>query len=64
VTALGSREDIAYKCYDFKKNLRERDHLENPGRDEKIMLKLIFRKWAGAWTGPIWLGIGAGGGLL
>jgi hypothetical protein len=26
-------------------NLRERDHLENPGIDRRIILKWIFRKW-------------------
>ena len=26
-------------------NLRERDHLENPGVDERIILRWIFRKW-------------------
>jgi hypothetical protein len=26
-------------------NLRERDHLEDPGIDEKIILRWIFRKW-------------------
>jgi len=46
-------------------NLREREPLENPGKDGKIILKWISRKWvAGAWTGSIWLMIEAGGGHL
>jgi hypothetical protein len=28
-------------------NLRERDHLEDPGRDGIIILRRIFRKWNG-----------------
>jgi hypothetical protein len=28
-------------------NLRARDHLEGPGADRRIILKLIFRKWDG-----------------
>jgi hypothetical protein len=34
-------------------NLRQRHHLENPGIDERIILKWIFEKWDGAWTGSI-----------
>jgi len=33
-------------------NLKERGHLENPGLDETIILKWIFRKWVGGrWYG-------------
>jgi hypothetical protein len=42
-------------------NVRERDHLENLGVDEKILLRWIFRKWDGrVWIGLIWLRLGAG----
>jgi hypothetical protein len=45
-------------------NLRERDHLGDPGVDGRI-IRWIFRKWdAGVWTGLIWLRIGTGGGHL
>jgi hypothetical protein len=47
------------------RNLRERDHLEDPGIDGRIILKLIFSKSGGeAWTGLIRLRIGTGSGLL
>ena len=35
--------------------LSERDHLENPDADGRIMLKCIVEKWDGAWIGPIFL---------
>jgi hypothetical protein len=46
------------------RKLRVRDHLENPGVDGKIILRWIFRKWEGAWTGSSWRRIGSGGGDL
>jgi hypothetical protein len=40
-------------------DLRERDHLKDPGVDERIILRWIFSKWyVGAWTGSIWFRIG------
>jgi hypothetical protein len=38
--------------------------LKDPGVDVKIILKWIFMKWDGAWTGLIWLRIGTGGGPM
>ena len=46
-------------------NLRERDHLEDPSVDGRIVLRWIFKNLdVGAWTGLIWLRIGIGGGFL
>jgi len=46
-------------------NMRERDHLGDPGVDWRIILIWIFRKWdVGVWTGSNWLRIGTGGGHL
>jgi len=46
-------------------NLRERDHLEDPDVDGRIIIRWIFRKWdVGVWTGSSWLRIGTVGGNL
>jgi len=42
-------------------NLRERDHLTDPGIDERIILRRIFGKWdVVLWTESSWLRIGTG----
>jgi hypothetical protein len=42
-------------------NLRERDHLADPGVDEGIILRRVFRKWdVGVWAGLSWLRIETG----
>jgi len=45
-------------------NLKERGRLENLGADRRKTLKCIFKQWAEAWTGLIWLGIWTSGGHL
>jgi len=46
-------------------NLRERDHLEDPGIDESIILRWIFRKWdVGERTGLRWFRVGTSDGHL
>jgi hypothetical protein len=44
-------------------NLRERDHLGDPGVDERIILICILREWnVGIWIELTWFRIGTGGG--
>jgi hypothetical protein len=38
--------------------------LKDPDIDKRIILKWIFEKWDGAWTGLIWLRIKTGGEIL
>jgi hypothetical protein len=46
-------------------NLREREHLEDPGLCGRIILRWIIRNWnVGVWTGSSWLRIGTDGGKL
>jgi hypothetical protein len=43
--------------------MRERDHWGDPGVDERLILRWVFRKWdVGLWTGLGWLRIDTGGG--
>jgi len=42
-------------------NLRERNHLEDPGVDERIVLRRIFKEWgAETWIGSSLIRIGTG----
>jgi hypothetical protein len=45
-------------------DLREGDHLGDPGIDGMIILEWIFKRWYRAWTGLSWLRIRTGGGFL
>jgi hypothetical protein len=49
----------------WRENLREIDHLENPGVDGMIILRWLFRKWVvWAWSVSSWFRIETGGGHL
>jgi hypothetical protein len=38
--------------------------LENVDGNGRVILKDIFKKWDGTWTGLIWFSLETGGGLL
>jgi hypothetical protein len=59
VARMGERRGV----YRFRwGNLRERDHLGDPGIHERVILRWIFRKRdVGVWTGSSWLRIETGG---
>ena len=60
---MGVRREAYTVCW--WRNLRERDHLRDPGVDGRIILICIFRKCdVGVWTGLSWLRIRTGGGHL
>jgi len=45
--------------------ITDRGHLEDLGKDKRIILKCIFKMWDGtAWTGLVWLRTGTNGGPL
>ena len=59
VARMGKRRGI-YRVLVGKPE--ERDLLEDPSLDGRIMLRWIFRKWdVGIWTGLSWLRIRTGG---
>jgi hypothetical protein len=46
-------------------NLRERDYLEDPGVDGRIIIRWIFGKWyVGVWAGSSWFRKSRGGDQL
>ena len=47
-------------------NLRERDHLEDPGVDGRVILRWIFRTWDGNFYGELERDVkeGSGNGQL
>jgi len=62
-SAYGGRGDV-YTGF-WWGNLKERDHLADPGVDGRIIIRYIFRKWdVGVWTGSSWPRIATGGGAL
>ena len=63
VARMGERRGV-YRVLGGE-TLRERDHLEFPGVDGRIILRWILGNWdVGVWTGSSWLRIETGGGHL
>jgi hypothetical protein len=44
-------------CRILWEDLRGGEYLEDPGVDERIILKWVFKKWNGIWTGLIGLAL-------
>jgi len=44
-------------------SLKKIDTFEDLGVDGMMVMKLIFKKWDGTWTGLIWFRIGTSGGF-
>ena len=63
---MGDRRGVYRVLIGGRGNLRERDHLEDPEIDWKIILRWIFRKWdvGGMDWIELWLREGTGGGHL
>jgi hypothetical protein len=62
VACMGDRRG-AYRVFVY--DVMERDRVEDPGLDRKVILKGIFRKSDGeVWTGLLWLRVGTGGRYL
>jgi len=46
-------------------NLRERDYVEDPDVDGRIILRWVFQQWeVRVWAGSSWLRKGTGGGYM
>ena len=59
VARMGERRGVYRSWWG---NLKERNDMEDPAVDGRIILRWILRNWdeVGAWTGWIWLRIGTG----
>jgi len=57
---MGERRGEVYSGF-WWGGLREGDHMGDPDIDRRIILRWIFRKWDGVWTGLSWLRIVTGG---
>jgi hypothetical protein len=53
--ATGCVFSLLYLCNTWWGNLWERDHLEDPGVEERIILRWNFRKWDGGKGGMDWI---------